>query len=96
MKKIFFGYILAISFLLLHSCRKEDLSTDKSFKPEAQSRKPEQVIGCLYYWSDGKKHPLSVDSTALIFTDPDSSKVISSFKIKNRTASVTRIRSGYF
>ncbi|HMI01005.1 MAG TPA: S8 family serine peptidase, partial [Pedobacter sp.] len=94
MKKIYYGYLIA-AMLLVQSCQKTEELSDKDFKPKTQSGlRPEG--GRLFYYAGDEKIPLTEDSTAVIFLDSDSSKMLSSLRTKGIGPAVTRLNSGYF
>lgn len=95
MKKKYFSYLLAAT-LCLYSCKRTDEFTSEKVKINARSDiKPERING-LYYWSIGERHALNLDSTSVIFFDPDSARTISTLRSKNKETSIRKLESGYF
>jgi len=93
MKKRYLGLFLAFFAMSIHSCKKQTEKMDNESATQSTANVRAQLTSSMYYWYNGSKIPLVIDSTAGIVLTDDYENVTSSLKSVSQP---TKLRSDYY
>jgi len=93
MKKRYLGLFLAFFAMGIHSCKKQTEKMDNESAAQSTANVRAQLTSSMYYWYNGSKVPLVIDSTAGIVLTDDYASVASSLKTLSKGV---KLRSDYY